>query len=113
MEKRTPQKAMAPTVSAAGAIRKNQKHLKFSAKSTASEAQRERIIHALRRRPHTSYDLRRLGIYQAPARIKELRDRFGFVITTDLITLVDRDGYWHARCALYTLASAPDGERPQ
>ena len=76
--------------------------------STATEAQRERIIHALRRRSHTSYDLRRLGIYQAPARIKELRDRFGFNITTDLITLVDRDGYMHARCALYTLIGEPE-----
>jgi hypothetical protein len=113
MTKRTPQKAMAPTVSAVGAIRKNQKHLKFSAKSTATEAQRERIILALRRRPHTSYDLRRLGCYQSAARVKELRDQFGYVITTDLITLVDRDGYWHARCALYTLVSEPNGEQPQ
>ena len=73
--------------------------------STASEAQRHRIIDALRSRPHTSYDLRRLGIYQAPARIKELRDRFGFEITTNLITLIDRDGYMHARCALYSLVN--------
>lgn len=108
MKKSTPQKAMAPTVSAVGAIRKNQKHIQFSAKSTATEAQRERILQSLRRRPHTSYDLRRLGIYQAPARIKELRDRFGHEITTDLVTLVDRDGYWHARCALYTLVSEPE-----
>lgn len=79
-----------------------------SEKSTATEAQRQRVIDALRRRSQTSYDLRRLGIYQAPARIKELRDRFGFDITTDLITLVDRDGYRHARCALYSLVNEPD-----
>lgn len=113
MKKPPPKKAMAPTVGAVGAIRKNQTHLKFSAKSTATEAQRARIIDALRRRPHTSYDLRRLGIYQAPARIKELRDRFGYGITTDRVTLVDRDGYSHPRAALYTLVSEPDGERPQ
>lgn len=107
MKKPTPQKAMAPTVRAVGAIRKNQKQLKFSAKSTATEAQRERIIHALRTRPNTSYDLRRLGCYQSAARVKELRDQFGYVITTDLITLIDRDGYWHARCALYTLVKEP------
>lgn len=82
---------------------------KFSAKSTASEAQRERIIAALRIGPKTSYDLRRLGCYQAPARIKELRDRFGFNIITDRVTLYDRDGYAHPRAALYTLISEPMG----
>lgn len=113
MTKPAPQKAKAPTVAAVGALKKTQKHIKFNPKSTVMEAQRYRIIEALRLRPHTSYDLRRLGIYQAPARVKELRDRFGFNIATDLITLVDRDGYWHARCALYSLVSEPDGQRPQ
>lgn len=79
-------------------------------KSTATEAQRERIVEALRIRPHTSYDLRRLGIYQAPARVKELRDRFGYGITTDPVVIVDRDGYRHARVALYTLISEPEGQ---
>ena len=51
-------------------------------KSTATEAQLQRIIEVLRIRPHTSYDLRRLGCYQAPARIKTLRDK-GYQITTD------------------------------
>ena len=75
-------------------------------KSTATDAQRHRIIEALRLRPQTSYDLRRLGIYQAPARIKELRDK-GYHITTDPVVIVDRDGYHHARVALYTLVSEP------
>ena len=82
----------------------------IDSKSTATEAQRERIIEALRLRPHTSYDLRRLGIYQAPARVKELRDRFGYGITTDPVVIVDRDGYRHARVALYTLISEPEGQ---
>ena len=76
-------------------------------KSTATREQYKRIIEALRMRPQTSYDLRRLGIYQAPARIKELRDRFGYVITTDPVVIVDRDGYHHARVALYTLVAEP------
>ena len=83
-------------------------------KSTATEAQRRRILEVLRIRPHTSYDLRRLGIYQAPTRIKELRDR-GYHITTDPVVVVDRDGYHHARVALYTLVSSlwrPWNERP-
>jgi len=99
----TPQKAKAPTVAAVGALREAQKQLQFSAKSTATEAQRDRILQALRRRPQTSYDLRRLGCYQAPARIKELRDKFGFRIETQRVTLIDRDGYAHARAARYTL----------
>ena len=110
MKSTPPKKMKAPTVAAVGALRKKLSTLKFSDKSTATEAQRQRVVEALRRRPHTSYDLRRLGIYQAPARIKELRDRMGYVITTDLVTLVDRDGYHHARCALYTLVSEPHDE---
>ncbi len=79
----------------------------MDSKSTATEAQRKRVIEALRMRPQTSYDLRRLGIYQAPARVKELRDRFGYSITTDPVVIVDRDGYHHARVALYTLVAEP------
>ena len=79
----------------------------MDSKSTATEAQRNRVIEALRQRPQTSYDLRRLGIYQAPARVKELRDRFGYSITTDPVVIVDRDGYHHARVALYTLVAEP------
>ena len=77
-------------------------------KSTATREQYKRIIEALRLRPQTSYDLRRLGIYQAPARIKELRDKFGYSITTDPVVIVDRDGYHHARVALYSLVSEPE-----
>lgn len=76
-------------------------------KSSATRAQYKRILEALRIRPQTSYDLRRLGIYQAPARIKELRDRFSYSISTDPVVIVDRDGYRHARVALYTLIAEP------
>lgn len=104
-------KRKAPTVGAVGGLGKNRTLSQSSLKSTAKEAQRERIIEALKLRPQTSYDLRRLGIYQAPARIKELRDKFGFSITTSLVTVVDRDGYLHPRCALYTLNSDPGQAR--
>lgn len=79
------------------------------ARSTASEAQRERIVQALKAGPKTSYDLRRLGCYQAPARIKELRDRFGYGIRTERVTLYDRDGYRHSGAALYVLEAEPAG----
>lgn len=78
--------------------------------STATEAQRLRIVAALRRRPHTSYELRCLGCYQAPARVKELRDRLGYDIRTDRVVLTDGDGYTHAKCALYTLVAEPVGK---
>lgn len=81
----------------------------LQSKSTTGTAQRDRILAALRERPHTSYELRRLGCYQAPARIKELRDWHGFDISTQRVTLVDQDGYSHAQAALYTLESDPAG----
>jgi hypothetical protein len=103
------EEAKAPTVSAVGALREASKQREFSPKSTHSEAQRQRILDALRRGPKTSYDLRRLGCYQAPARIKELRDKFGYLIETQRVTLVDRDGYLHPRAARYSLISEPIG----
>lgn len=71
-------------------------------KSTSIQAQRERILKALRVGPKTTYDLRRLGCYQAPTRIIELR-RMGYDIETELVTLYDRDGYEHRGCARYCL----------
>ncbi|WP_292935534.1 helix-turn-helix domain-containing protein [Noviherbaspirillum sp.] len=109
MKNPTPKKTKAPTVGAVGAFKAKQAKIKYSPKSTASEAQRERILDALRNGSKTSYDLRRIGCYQAPARIKELRDKFGYVITTEFVTLYDRDGYMHPRCARYTLISEPEG----
>lgn len=78
----------------------------YSRKSTATEAQRARILDALRSGPKTSYDLRRLGCYQAPARIIELR-RMGYEIETEPVDLYDRDGFLHRRCARYRLVSEP------
>jgi hypothetical protein len=75
-------------------------------KSTSGHAQRQRILEALRAGPKTSYDLRRLGCYQAPTRIIELR-RAGFEIHTEFVTLYDRDGYLHPRCARYHLIVEP------
>ncbi len=104
----TPEKAKAPAVGAAGALKSAQKKIQFSAKSTATEAQQARALEALRHRPQTSYQLRRMGIYAPAARIKELRDRFACVIDTALVAVTDEDGFTHARCALYTLLSGPE-----
>lgn len=75
-------------------------------RSTATQAQRDRILAALKRRPQTTEDLRKLGIFQVPARVKELRDRFGYAIETTRVTVVDRSGYQHPRAALYSLRMA-------
>ena len=79
-----------------------------SSYSTATQAQRARIVEVLRRGPHTSYELRQIGCYQAPARILELR-RAGYEIRTQLVNLWDRDGYEHKNCALYHLEDEPEG----
>jgi hypothetical protein len=78
-------------------------------RSTSTAAQRARVLAALRDGPKTTHDLRCLGIYQAPARVKELRDVLGYTIETTRVTLVDRDGYSHPRAGLYTLT----GKSPQ
>lgn len=74
----------------------------FSPKSTHAEAQRERILHALCVGPKTSYELRRIGCYQCPTRVLELR-RMGYDIRTERVSIWDEDGYRHCGVALYTL----------
>ena len=93
----------------AGALRKSESQVKFSNGSTATEAQRDRILNALKQRPHTSYDLRLIGCYQAPTRIKELRDNLGHCIETTRVVGVDNEGYTHRGVALYSLKAAADG----
>lgn len=81
----------------------DQMQRQFSPRSPNCEAQRQRILEALRRRAQTTEDLRKIGIFQAAARIKELRDRFGYRIETVRVTVVDRESYPHPRAALYVL----------
>lgn len=80
--------------------------------SMGGEDQRARAIEALRTGPKTSNDLRRLGLYQAPTRIFELRER-GYEITSHPVTVVDADGFAHSGVALYTLISEPVKEGRQ
>lgn len=103
-----PKKAKAPG-GQAGGFQGNTKTIKAecSAKSTTSEAQRQRVLEALRVSPQTTHDLRCLGIYQAPARVIELRRR-GFSILTERVTLWDRDGFAHRGAALYHLIEEPN-----
>ena len=75
-------------------------------KRTDTEAQERRIVAALRTGPKTTDDLRKLGIYQASARIFGLRRR-GYVVDTELFSGWSADGYPHARMARYTLREEP------
>ncbi|HCN70869.1 MAG TPA: hypothetical protein DIS96_03810 [Pusillimonas sp.] len=84
------------------AAKQKRQSKQYTAKSTSSEAQRQRIIEALRTGPKTSYQLRRLGCYQHSTRIFELR-RQGYDIETERVVLYDRDGFMHPRCARYHL----------
>lgn len=89
----------------AGGLQEQSKDISsdYAGKSTAGDAQRDRIIKALLSGPKTSHDLRCLGCYQAPARVKELRDRFGYVIVTERVSLYDSYGYRHCNAARYRL----------
>ncbi len=98
-------KAKAPGRQSEGFQENTSKPGNFSARSCAIEAQHERILQALSRRPHTSFELTSLlGIYHPPRRIKELREQ-GHAIQTDRVVLVDAWGYRHPRCALYSLGA--------
>ena len=83
----------------------------INSRSTSGESQRVRILEALALRPHTSYELRRLGCYQCPTRVLELR-RMGYDIQTQRVSVWDTEGYRHHGIALYSLAEA-HGQRTQ
>lgn len=87
-----------------GACAKPTAQSQFTSKPTTTEAQHARIIEALLSGPKTSHEMRCLGVYQVGTRILELRQQ-GFSIRTTRVTLHDRDGYAHPRCALYSLES--------
>jgi hypothetical protein len=105
--KQHPQNEKGHTVDAVQPSDKKQR-ANSTAKSTSTEAQRIRILAELRASPKTSYDLRRVGCYQAPTRIWELINIFGCQIESDRVTVVDQDGYTHSGVALYSLISAPE-----
>lgn len=81
---------------------------KFNARSTAKEAQIQRLLGLVTIRPHHTHELRKVGISHPAGRIRDLEKR-GFVFDSDRITTIDSDGYAHRGVALYTLVSAPEG----
>lgn len=80
---------------------------KYSRRSTATEAQIERLIEMLRARPHHTHELRKFGISHPAGRVQNLEE-MGFVIESTRITTIDSDGFPHINVALYSLISEPD-----
>ncbi len=76
--------------------------------STATEAQNSKLLHLLQLRPHHSEELRKLGLYHPPARVRDLRQA-GYPIATNRINLIDRDGFQHHGVALYSLIAESGG----
>ncbi|QEA12094.1 helix-turn-helix domain-containing protein [Comamonas flocculans] len=101
-------KQKAPVVSATKGFSNTTSKPRHSTKSSATEAQYRRIIEALRIGPKTSHDLRVLGAYHPAGRVKELNDKFGFVIDSDRVSLWDAWGFEHRNCARYHLLREPD-----
>ena len=80
---------------------------KFSSRSTATEAQYERIISELGNGPRNTMQLRMLGVLCPAGRIKELNDKFGYYISSNPINISDEYGFMHRGVALYELIDRP------
>lgn len=73
-------------------------------RSTATQAQVDRLLKLLKLRPRHTHELRRFGISHPAARILDLKRR-GFAIGVSRVNTVDSDSFTHVRVALYSLAS--------
>ena len=80
---------------------------KYSARSTSTEAQIERLLSMLRSHSRHTHELRKNGISHPAGRVKDL-DYRGYVIESSRITTVDSDGYSHFGVAIYSLISEPE-----
>ena len=84
---------------------------KFRKKSTATEAQYDRIVTMLRTGTKSTFDFRKLGIMSPASRIKEMNDKLGYYIPTiDLRDLYDEEGFLHKRVGVYELIDEPPGK---
>lgn len=75
--------------------------------STASEAQRKRIVEMLRPGQKHTLDFRRAGIMQSQTRIFELRAQGYDIPTVGRVTVFDDQGYPHRGVAVYALVAEP------
>jgi len=73
--------------------------------SSASEAQRRRMLEMLRTGPKTTLDFRRAGVMQSQTRVFELRAQGYNLPTVGRVTIHDDQGYPHHGVALYELVA--------
>jgi hypothetical protein len=89
---------------------------KSSAKSTATEAQYDRIDRAFDYvgKLISTLDFRKMGVIHPSGRIKEMNEKLGYYIpTVDQRTVIDDQGFAHPRIAFYELIDRPNqGCRP-
>lgn len=79
-------------------------------KSTATEAQYERIDRAFDHAGKliSTIDFRKMGVIHPSGRIKEMNEKLGYFIhTVDLRTVIDDEGFAHPRIAFYELIERP------
>lgn len=78
--------------------------LKYSRKSTSTEAQYERIDRMLSTGEKNTFQFRKAGIMSPASRIKEMNDRLGYYIPTiDQRDIYDEEGYLHKRVGVYKM----------
>ena len=83
---------------------------KFGLKSTATEAQYERIDRAFDYvgKLISTLDFRKMGVLHPAGRIKEMNEKLGYYIpTVDQHTVIDDQGFPHPRIAFYELIDRP------
>lgn len=100
-----------PRVTSTGPSEKNTTNVrKFSGKSTATEAQYQRIDRAFDYvgKLISTLDFRKMGVIHPSGRIKEMNEKLGYYIpTVDLRTVIDDQGFAHPRIAYYELIDRP------
>ena len=83
---------------------------KFILKSTATEAQYQRIDRAYDYpgKLISTIDFRKMGVIHPSGRIKEMNEKLGYhIATVDLRTVIDEQGFAHPRIAFYELIDRP------
>ena len=83
---------------------------KYSRKSTATEAQYERIDRAFDYvgKLISTLDFRKMGVLHPAGRVREMNREMGYYIpTVDLRTVIDEHGFAHLRIAFYELIDRP------
>ncbi len=86
------------------------KFIRSSDSSTATEAQRRRILEMLRHGQKHTLDFRHAGVMQSQTRIFELRAQGYDLPTVGRVTIHDDHGYPHHGVALYELIAEPKAE---